>query len=122
MYRYENMHPMWLPLVYRTQWQLGVINHFVLITSHSCSVSNSAVDLFFCADPFEPLIMRKINTSQIRADCSAFPQLFVRANESLWKAARYYLQRSAQPLFIRHFPTGKLRYSKDEINFICLHF
>lgn len=30
MYNIQNMHPIWLHLVYRTQWQLGVINHVCL--------------------------------------------------------------------------------------------
>ena len=30
MYNIQNMHPIWLHLVYITQWQLGVINHVCL--------------------------------------------------------------------------------------------
>lgn len=112
MYRYENMHPMWLPLVYRTQWQLGVINHFVLITSHSCSVSNSSVDLFF----FPRGSFRTINhakdqhrPNKSRLRCFSFgKQLVIICNH---QHSRFLLD------------TLRLEnYSKSEINFTCLHF
>lgn len=54
----QNMHPIWAYLVYRTQWQLGVINH-VCLNYPRIAAPSPTPHLTFLLDPFKPLIMQR---------------------------------------------------------------
>lgn len=70
---------------------------FVLITPHSCSIPNSAFDLF--SGSFQTINHAKINASQIRVDCIALPQLLVYLESKLCIIICNY-ELSAQLVFL----------------------
>lgn len=64
---------------------------FVLITLHSCSIPNSAFDLF--SGSFQTINHAKLNARQIRVDCVALPQLLMEAQGPLARQLMYnYVQ------------------------------
>lgn len=110
---------------------LGLLITFVFITFHSCSISNSAFDLFlFCFVFFNHGSFQTINHAKIhqqpnnKSSLLCFPQLYADPNQSVWKVTCNYLQRPAQPVLLDTFrmETRPCCSSENGTDFICLHF